>query len=65
MSVIDVKNRYELMLLQIPGVVAVAADKRYNQIVVYVESVDVCKRIPAMLEGYTVRCEVVGKLISF
>lgn len=60
MSVVDVKKKYESDLLSIPGVVGVAADIHTNEIVVYVESVNVCERIPKRIEGYSVRCEVTG-----
>jgi len=62
MSVTDVKAKYEPDLLSISGVVGVAADINTNEIVVYVESVAVCERIPKRIEGYPVRCEVTGRI---
>jgi len=61
-TVTDVKAKYELDLLKIPGVYGVAADLQTNEIVVYVESVEVCERIPKRIEGYPVRCEVTGPI---
>ena len=62
MPVEDVKARHEASLMSISGVVGVAADLRTNEIVVYVESVEVCERIPKRIEGYPVRCEVTGPI---
>ena len=62
MPVEDVKARHEASLTRIPGVLGVAADLRTNEIVVYVESAEVCERIPKRIEGYPVRCEVTGPI---
>lgn len=62
MRLIDVKARYEAELLRIPGVVGVAADLNRNELVVYIESVGVCGQIPKRIEGYSVRCEVIGRI---
>jgi len=62
MAVTDVKARHEASLMSISGVVGVAADLRTNEIVVYVESAEVCAAIPKRIEGYPVRCEVVGRI---
>lgn len=56
------KMRYEASLLAIPGVVGVAADLRDNAIIAYVESVADCERVPRRIEGFPVRCEVVGRI---
>jgi len=59
---LDVKEKHEMGLLAIAGVVGVGADVKAKQIVVYVESADVCGKLPKRLEGFSVRCEVVGRL---
>jgi len=62
MRVQEVKARHEASLLRIAGVVGVAADITTNEIVVYVESAEVCARLPRRIEGYPVRCEVIGPI---
>ena len=61
-DLLDVKEKHESELLAIPGVAGVGADLKTKTIVVYVETADVCARLPKTLEGYPVRCEVVGKI---
>lgn len=58
----DVKKKYEGSLLMIEGVVGVGADLSEDVIVVYVEDDEVCDLVPKELDGYKVRCVVVGKL---
>ena len=60
MGVVEVKERYERHLLQIPGVMGVGADVVKGEIVVYVRDSSVCKKLPFTLSGYPVRCMVVG-----
>jgi len=62
MGILDVKEKHETELLAIPGVVGVSVDLKVRAIVVYVETADVCAKLPKTLEGYPVRCEVVGKI---
>jgi len=61
MDIVDVKIRNESNLLSISGVVAVGADVNRNVIVVYVESSDVCDRVPKNIGGVGVECRVVGR----
>jgi len=62
MAILEVKERHESRLLAIPGVVGVGVNLETRTIVVYVETADVCARLPRSLDGYPVRCEVVGKI---
>ena len=54
-----VKDKYEHLLLSLPGVVGVSCDG--SKIIVYVESIEYSYRIPGELEGVPVEVRVVGK----
>lgn len=59
-DVIEVKRVYEYSLLEIPGVVGVAADIRTNEVVVFTETREDCLKLPRIIEGYRVRCKPIG-----
>ena len=54
----EVKEKYEMQLLRIPGVIGVVAGD--NEIIILVESEDV--HVPSMLDGVPVRKEIVGRV---
>ena len=66
-SIKDVKTRYEAQLLQMPSVVSVGIGHDENgepAIIIGLESPnpETASKLPATLEGYPVRIQIVGKL---
>jgi len=59
MKIVDVKVKYEMDLLRIPGVVGVLAR---DKIIVMVEDRSGCAKVPKELDGVRVECKVVGKI---
>ncbi len=68
-SIEHVKEKHALSLMRIPGVegVGISGFPGRKYIVVYLSNADksVKSKIPSQLEGYPVRCEVMGKVKAF
>ncbi len=61
-SLADVRAKHERQLIAIKGVSGVSTDTATNQIVVYTETQKACANVPKELDGFTVRCEVIGRI---
>jgi len=58
----EVREKHELSLLAIEGVSGVSVDELENEIVVYIEKPKISEKVPKVIEGIKVRCEVIGRV---
>jgi hypothetical protein len=59
-----VKAKYQRNIITMKGVSGIATDPSTNQIVVFTETQKVCANVPKELDGYTVRCEAIGRITA-
>ncbi len=61
-SIKEVKEKHEAKLFDIDGVSGVSADEVKNEIIVYIEKPEVSRKVPKVLDGYSVKHVVTGKI---
>ncbi len=61
-SIKEVKEKHEEELFNIDGVSGVSADEVNNEIIVYIEKPEVSRKVPKVLDGYSVKHVVVGRI---
>jgi len=59
-----VKAKHERQIIATNGVSGITTDPSTNQIVVFTENKQVCANVPKELDGYSVRCEVIGRITA-
>ncbi len=61
-SIKEVKEKHEDKLFDIDGVSGVSVDEVNNEIVVYIEKPEVSRKVPKVLDGYSVKHVVTGRI---